>query len=52
MRSMVEGSGRSNPPRGFEDCRGAIRPVTPYRERDTPPSGLTACHLPFQGRNG
>ncbi len=38
MRSMVEGSGRPNPPRGFEDCRGqsglplAIEKATPLRQ--------------------
>ncbi len=32
--------------------RSMVEGCPPYRERDTPPAGLTACHLPFQGRNG
>jgi hypothetical protein len=47
-RSASEGSDRSNPPRGFEDCRGqsdlslAIERVTPLRQA----FGLTP---PFTG---
>ncbi len=32
--------------------RSMVEGCPPSQERDTPPSGLTACHLPCKGRNG